>query len=77
MVVCKDLCYRQPAHKSTHSPWIAPHAPANIEGKFVAPGLPVFGNQCSIRFGVCPTLAGSPGLLRQPHIYPRASAARA
>jgi len=67
MVAFKDLWYRHPANNSTQYPCVAPHGLTNLEGSFVAPGLPVFGNQCSIRMGVCLKLAGvAPGLLRHP-----------
>ena len=67
MVAFKDLWYRHPANNSTQYPCVAPHGLTNMEGLFVPQGFPVFGNQCSIRMGVCLKLAGvSPGSLRQP-----------
>src|SRR6202008_3513167 len=67
MVAFRDLWYRHPANNSTQYPCVAPHGLTNLEGSFVAPGLPGFGNQCSIRMGVCLKLAGvTPVLLRQP-----------
>jgi Type VI secretion system (T6SS), amidase effector protein 4 len=67
MVAFKDLWYRHPANNSTQYPCLAPHALTNLEGAFVPQGYPVFGNQCSIRMGVCLKRAGiPPGLLRQP-----------
>ena len=72
MVAFKDLWYRHRANNSTQYPCIAPHALTNMDGKFVAQGLSVFGNQCSIRMGVCLKLADvSPRLLRQPtcHVH--------
>ncbi|HZT46760.1 MAG TPA: T6SS effector amidase Tae4 family protein [Hyphomicrobiaceae bacterium] len=58
MVAFKDLWYRHPANNSTQYPCIAPHTLTNMEGKVVHQGFPVFGNQCSIRMGVCLKNAG-------------------
>ena len=60
MVAFKDLWYRHPANNSTQYPCIAPYGLTNMEGKQIAQGLPVFGNQCSIRMGVCLKNAGVP-----------------
>jgi hypothetical protein len=65
MVAFKDLWYRHPANNSTQYPCIAPRTLTNMEGKQILPGFPVFGNQCSIRMGVCLKNAGvPPGTLR-------------
>ena len=65
MVAFRDLWYRHPANNSTQYPCIAPYGLTNMEGKHIAPGFPVFGNQCAIRMGVCLKNAGvSPGALR-------------
>jgi hypothetical protein len=65
MVAFKDLWYRHPANNSTQYPCVAPHGLTNMEGKHIAQGFPVFGNQCAIRMGVCLKNAGvSPGALR-------------
>ena len=53
MVAFKDLWYRHPANNSTQYPCIAPRTLTNMEGKQIEQGFPVFGNQCSIRMGVC------------------------
>jgi type VI secretion system (T6SS) effector Tae4 (amidase) len=58
MVAFKDLWYRHPANNSIQYPCIAPHSLTSMEGKHVAQGFPVFGNQCSIRMGVCLKNAG-------------------
>jgi Type VI secretion system (T6SS), amidase effector protein 4 len=49
VVAFKDLWYRHPANNSIQYPCIAPHALTSMEGKQIAQGFPVFGNQCSIR----------------------------
>jgi hypothetical protein len=65
MVAFKDLWYRHPANNSLSTPCVAPHALTSMEGKQITQGYPVFGNQCSIRMGVCLKNAGvAPGTLR-------------
>jgi hypothetical protein len=58
MVAFKDLWYRHPANNSIQYPCVAPRTLTNLEGKTVAQGFPVFGNQCSIRMGVALKNAG-------------------
>jgi hypothetical protein len=58
MVQFTDLWYRHPANLATSSPCIAPSTLTNLEGKQIQAGLPVFGNQCAIRMGVCLKHAG-------------------
>src|ERR1700741_3429909 len=60
MVAFRDLWYRHPANNSTQYPCIAPRALTSMEGRQIQPGFPVFGNQCSIRMGVCLKNAGVP-----------------
>jgi hypothetical protein len=65
VVAFKDLWFRHPANNAVQYPCIAPYALTNMEGKGIAPGFPVFGNQCAIRMGVCLKRAGvDPGALR-------------
>jgi hypothetical protein len=58
MVQFNDLWYRHPANLATQYPCVAPHTLNNLEGKSIAQGFPVFGNQCAIRMGVCLKHAG-------------------
>jgi hypothetical protein len=60
MVAFRDLWYRHPANNALSTPCVAPHALTSLEGKHIAQGFPVFGNQCSIRMGVCLKNAGVP-----------------
>ncbi len=60
MVAFRDLWYRHPANNALSTPCVAPHDLTNLEGKQIAQGFPVFGNQCSIRMGVCLKNAGVP-----------------
>ncbi len=65
MVAFKDLWYRHPANNSISTPCVAPYGLTNMEGKHIAQGFPVFGNQCAIRMGVSLKNAGvAPGALR-------------
>jgi len=59
VVAFKDLWYRHPANNSIQYPCVAPYGLTNLEGKPVAQGYPVFGNQCSIRMGVALKNAGA------------------
>jgi hypothetical protein len=58
MIKFEDLWLKHPANHSMATPCIAPHDLTNIENKAIRRGLPVFGNQCAIRMGVCLHNAG-------------------
>jgi hypothetical protein len=53
MVAFKELWYRHPANEAVQYPCVAPHDLDNLQGEKIRRGFPVFGNQCSIRMGVC------------------------
>jgi hypothetical protein len=58
MIAFKDLWLQHPANHSMATPCIAPHDLTSIENRQIKRGLPVFGNQCAIRMGVCLKRAG-------------------
>lgn len=58
MITFRDLWLQHPANQSMPPPCIAPHDLTSIENKPVKRGLPIFGNQCATRMGVCLHRAG-------------------